>query len=486
MAKSKKGGMSKQAANRLASKTTRGGLSPDLYEALQCIPSVRHFDPPLGPNTRQDLETRLENANVRVHRTQRSLDFQQQIIDRIGTFSTYYDRASFVRENLSQHLAILNQLVTKIKHDLATDDFNISEQLAHELQLSEIAEHRQIFGRLDLPGNPDRPGPAPPRGLRSRSVNVPTPRKWYQPSTSAAATQQVSHEEPPLRRVPALRSPVTPSVLDQARIFTPVVKFKKCAHRRLHRLVSPADMKAMKLLLKKSCENVCGKTADPDTCTLATPPQQKTKPVKMSSLEDSSPLLEEVVEVPAANVPVVIDLADSDSSSDEAPKEPSKKSSVKMNNSSVPGSEVLSPGDPDWPIQVDGLDAENILNLSTEPEDNGQALIPDSPFVSNLEITEDGSNNDSNAQPRAPRSPTYPNLESPRFVTPPEIWGRATPCSCPNNFRLGYCFCPDKMDDTTEWISMGCSPFHSSLFESSLDDDNPSDVPDSDEDAFGL
>ena len=463
-----------------AAKTTRGGLSPELYQDLQDIPVNREFDYPMSAKAREDLKTKLQGVKSRIHRTERSIEFQQQIIDRIGTFSTFYDRASFVRENLNHHITILRQLETKLEHDLAQDDLILSERLAYDLQMSEIASHRQLFGRLDWPGNPDRPGPAPPKGLQQRSVNVPTPRRWYQPSTSAAAHQQVSEPVPIERRVPALRSPETPSELDQAKLFTPIVKFRKCAHKRLHRLVSPADFASMKLLLKKSCENICGKNSS-HICTLNNSLPKKGKPVKMSSLEDSSPMLEEVVEVPAAQVPVVVNLDDSNVSNEEPLVRVDKKPT---NSENLP--DVITQGDPEWPIQVDGLNVDEILNLSTEPEDNGREIISSS-FSQNLPFpdnqSENGTPNRNSDCVSSARSFDYRDFASPRFVTPPDVWGRATPCSCRNNFRLGYCFCPDKMDSTTEWISMGCSPFHSSLFESSINDDHDSNVPDSDEDA---
>lgn len=468
MAKTRKGGLSKQMRKKNASKTTRAGLSPELYEQLQMIPVTRDLDYPMGAEAREQLERKIEAVKAKIHKTDKAIEFQHQILDRVSSLSRYYDRAHYVLENLSMHTTTLQQVLLRLEADLAADDLILSERLAHDLQISEVQSHRVIFGRLDWPGNPDRPGPAPSRGLRERSTNVPTPRKWYQPSTSADARRQVPEPEvPQQRRVLALRSPATPSVLDQAIIFTPVVKFKKCVHRRLHRLVSPSDMKAMKLLLQKSCENVCGKSTDA-TYTLAPPLGRKPKPVKMASLEDSSPLIEEVIEVPPATL--TAPTKNEDNANHEGDDNEARKFSDQVND------EVIEYGSADWPIQLDGLNVDQILNLSTEPEDNGHHHLSDCDSSYTPETPQ--YENSSPIGVRFARSPNYPCLDSPRFPTPPDVFGRATPCNnCPNYTRLGYCWCPDVLDNTAEWISMGCSPFDSKLFDSSINEDHES-VPD--------
>ena len=352
----------------------------------------------MGAEATEQLERKIEAVKAKIHKTDKAIEFQHQILDRVSSLSRYYDRAHYVLENLSMHTTTLQQVLLRLEADLTADDLIISERLAHDLQISEVQSHRVIFGRLDWPGNPDRPGPAPSRGLRERSTNVPTPRKWYQPSTSADARRQVPEPEvPQQRRVLALRSPATPSVLDQAIIFTPVVKFKKCVHRRLHRLVSPSDMKAMKLLLQKSCENVCGKSTDA-TYTLAPPLGRKPKPVKMASLEDSSPLIEEVIEVPPATL--TAPTKNEDNANHEGDDNEPRKFSDQVND------EVIEYGSADWPIQLDGLNVDQILNLSTEPEDNGHHHLSDCDSSYTPETPQ--YENSSPIGVRFARSPNYP------------------------------------------------------------------------------
>ena len=106
--------------------------------------------------------------------------------------------------------------------------------------------------------------------------------------------------------------------------------------------------------------------------------------------------------------------------------------------------EVIEYGSADWPIQLDGLNVDQILNLSTEPEDNGHHHLSDCDSSYTPETPQ--YENSSPIGVRFARSPNYPCLDSPRFPTPPDVFGRATPCNnCPNYTRLGYCWCPRRL-----------------------------------------
>ena len=115
--------------------------------------------------------------------------------------------------------------------------------------------------------------------------------------------------------------------------------------------------------------------------------------------------------------------------------------------------EVIVEGDKEWPVQLDGLNVEQILDLSTEPENGGHSDSNDEPET---EPEDNGW-----VRARSPyRGPT-PDLDTPPLKSPPDMWGNPG-CDCANNFRLGYCYCPDPMSPTTTWVSEGCTDFTAS------------------------
>ena len=453
--KPRKGGVTKQMRKARTSPTTRAGLSPELYAALQSIrplPEVPHV---LSGPERQDLERHVQQLREQLHEATQAVIYQEQIVDRVSNDPIFYDRSLFVLESLAQTKARVSQGLAAAEHKLMADNEALSVRLAYDLQTREVEDHRAVFGRLDWPGNPNQAGPPPPRGPTLRSVNVPSPRKWWQPSTSLQA--RAPRRAP--RRAPspptALRSPVpeSPSLLDQAVIQTPLVQYRKCQHRRLHRLFSPADMATMKLLLKKSCSNVCRQN---DNATLTLVPSQNKKPVPIKFNDDEPS--------PIAHIKPNQRKSKADSKDTSNPTQNSEIGVKVVDLAS--DDEVVAEGDKEWPVQVDGLDEEHILNLSTEPEDGGNSTD-----VSQPEMEPDSSLWDSTPpgweRVRSPYRGPSPNLDTPKLKTPPDVWGNPG-CKCFNNFRLGYCFCPEPMSPTTTLISFGCTDFTDSQMANAL------------------
>ena len=470
--KPRKGGITKQMRKANAAKSTRAGLSPELYAALQSIAPVDTTV--LSLTERRALESEVQRLIHALREAQQAVVYQEQLVDRVRNDPIMYSRALFVLEAVSKEKAKISKALSAAEQRISNDNDALSVRLAYDLQTREVEEHRIVFGRLDWPGNPNVGGPAPPRVLRERSANVPSPKKWWQPDTSRPQARAPRRApSPPL--APRSPRPVSPSLLDQALIQTPLVQYRKCHHRRLHRLFSPADLSSMKLLLKKSCSQLCG-GSDDKTLTLA-PPKRK-KPVAMTFGDD-----------PPSPIARVSPNRQSAQSNQNPSNEVSTKKVNATQNDDLPTitidseEEVVAEGDELWPVQIDGLNVQQILDLSTEPEDGGKSDAEVNPE------TETGNSIPGSTVPGTPASPNWvitrspyrgptPDLDTPPLKTPPDMWGNPG-CKCPNNIRLGYCFCPEEMSFNTNLVSLGCTDFTDSQMANALADtdaENESDA----------
>ena len=179
---SKKGGISKQVRRRLHAqgrvipRLTHAGLAPQMYTALHDIvrPTVR----PLTIHGRELLQRNLRHLRSRIDDLKKSLTSTQDLLE---IFSEHeHDegiRESLckIMDSLSSSLADLQQRLVGLEADELADNYQLSLQLAYELQELEVRSHDQWIGRLDQPRDANPEPLRRPRVLKIRSDNVPSP-----------------------------------------------------------------------------------------------------------------------------------------------------------------------------------------------------------------------------------------------------------------------------------------------------------------------
>ena len=150
------------------------------------------------------------------------------------------------------------------------DSFQLSWQVAFELQELEVQSHDRWIGRLDLPRQELRPRARPPT---LRSANVPSPIRRVDvpgPSQRPHVLRQTTLDDfltrvnlnaaVPPTPPPSPKADEAEKEVEEAEVVEEssdndeeIEPFVRCVHMRLHRCGSPRDLPTLKRLLKKSC-----------------------------------------------------------------------------------------------------------------------------------------------------------------------------------------------------------------------------------------
>ena len=260
---SKRGGLSQQLKRKLPPRPrspkppTHAGLPQAHYVALQALPSPGRLDP-----DRHSLQKRLNDMKKKQDRIQRSFDVTSEALRKFQVNSKTYTDLLLVLDTLSECLTDVSKKVTEMEEALASDA--ASAALAYRLQQEEVTSHYEVFGRLDVQPVPP-PQPPTRRGLRLRSVNVPSPprpqvdRQPQRPQRRPTVARQLIQTTMPNY----VAATVTPGPLDVAMLATPEAEptYQRCKHNRLIRLNLSAGQNAKKML-RESCKRECGRTTD--------------------------------------------------------------------------------------------------------------------------------------------------------------------------------------------------------------------------------
>ena len=302
MKKTSKGGLSKQQRRQLhqraqrqpVRRATHAGLEPELYTALHDIrrPTVQ----PLSLLGRARLQTHIDHMRSRISNLERSLVLAQ---DMLGLFSedNEWVRATIITimDSLSSSLADARQRLVRYEAEEAADSYQLSLQLAYELQTVEVRSHERWIGRLDRP----RPQPLQletqprRRQLRERPPNVPSPipgpSRGRQPLISdfmlRQALEEAAVETPaPEPEQAALEASDSNDNGEEAaggresEDEAEVEPVTRCVHHRLHRCGTASELGKLKKALTKTCEKTCGKKCHSIRhLTLCRPPSQNLK-----------------------------------------------------------------------------------------------------------------------------------------------------------------------------------------------------------------
>ena len=381
---STKGGLSKQLKNKMPAQRqsvvvkvqrpfTHAGLPPTLYTELHQIPSPSR----LFRQDKESLEAQIRTLVKKRDRIQKSFDAATEMAGKFQTNSRNYTDLLGILDMLSAFLTETCQSLTKVEEALASQ--TASQTLAYRLQLEEVDSHFRFVGRLDLP-RPQMPELRPPvrRGLRERSVNVPSPARHHPQARAQEVQPQVPSQpsqprQPELEAGPSrpLRQPVihrfltqqepSPGCHDKAMLQTPEteVEYRRCTHARLHRLNLSAD-KDVRRQLRLACKASCGRsTADKYTLWAPLPASR-------------ARVTQNVVELPAvtvvANLPPLQE--DEDISQSQA-NENENQDQAEISNETIelhtsPTVELGSSSSSEI-LQIDGLHHEQITCLLTPP-----------------------------------------------------------------------------------------------------------------------
>ena len=289
MKKTSKGGLSKQQRQQLhhrgqrqpVRRATHAGLEPDLYTALHDIqrPTIQ----PLTILGRARLQTHIDHTRSRIANLERSLVLAQ---DMLGLFpeDNEWVRATIVTimDSLSSALADARQRLVRYEAEEAADSYQLSLQVAYEMQSIEVRSHENWIGRLDRPRPQplQLPTPTQPRRrrLRERPPNVPSPipgpSRGRQPLISDLLPRQALDQA--LDRA-AVETPVPEPDQDvvetsvsnedaqeaaggrESEDEAEVEPITRCVHHRLHRCGTASELGKLKKALTKTCEKTCGK-----------------------------------------------------------------------------------------------------------------------------------------------------------------------------------------------------------------------------------
>ena len=405
--KKKKGGMSKQDLRRqhqrgerppTRRRLTHAGLAPELYTALHDI--QRPSSQPLTIHGRQRLDDTIAKLKASIENMEKALQSARDILDIFKHPENEFVQASTIRiiDTISASLLEARQRLSRRQLEADADSFQLSWQVAYELQELEVRSHDQWIGRLDLPRQESRPHARPPT-LRSanvpspiRRVNVPGPSQRPQPlrqmklddfltriSLNAAATS-TPPTSPKAEKVKEVVDEAE-KVEDASEEEEEAEPFVRCIHMRLHRVGSPRDLPTLKKLLKKSCEKTCGRKMNPiRRLTLCRPLPQKLKSnlaPQFSQLAceagDASVSENEIIELPPIEVgsPKVVINSNERRAADDALEEQILHNEtvpiVTIDNSSSSNEDTHS----EPLLQIDGLlNTDQILDL----EENDQCL----------------------------------------------------------------------------------------------------------------
>ena len=376
-----KSGLSKQLKNKMPAQRqpviiqvqrpfTHAGLPPNLYTELHQIPSPTR----LFKKDKDNLEAQIRTLVKKRDRIQKSFDSATEMAGKFQTNSRNYTDLLGILDMLSAFLTETCQSLTKLEEALASQ--TASETLAYRLQQEEVDSHFRFVGRLDLP-RPQVPELRPPvrRGLRERSVNVPSPAR-PRPQARAQQVQQQLPSQPSHLDTQAgpsrpLRQPVihrfltqeepSPGCHDTAMLQTPEteVEYRRCTHARLHRLNMSAD-KNVRRQLRLACKASCGRSTA-DTYTLWNPlPASRAR------------VTQNVVELPAvavvANLPP---LQEDDDILQSGANENAAQDQAEISNETIelhtsPTVELGSSSSSEI-LQLDGLQNDQITCLLTPP-----------------------------------------------------------------------------------------------------------------------
>ena len=429
---SRRGGLSQQLKRKLPpvprspKPPTHAGLPRDHYVALQNLPSPSHLDP-----DRHGLQKRLNDAKKKQDRVQRSFDVTSEAIRKFQVNSKTYTDLLLVLDTLSECLTDISKRVTDMEEALASDA--ASAALAYRLQQDEVASHHEVFGRLDAQPTPQAQPPTR-RGLRVRSVNVPTPPQ-----------PQLERQPRPQRRptvagrliqttIPNfVAAAVTPGPLDTAVLNTPDVEptYQRCKHNRLIRLNLSAGQNAKKML-RESCRRECGRTTDklhtlwPAAPAAPSAPTETGAKVQSSSSDDDIYVLHSSIikqeNQPHEKMPTQVEVVTISSSESLSPIRPTTAGSAVP--PTPPPSPAATPSPPTSPTpQLDGS-----YEGPKTPED---CIRVGGEFV------------------------VFPRGEYLPIITPPQIFGgpildgiSGRPDECPfadpRHLRYGICWCTDE------------------------------------------
>ena len=296
--KKKKGGLSKQDLRRQRQsgerpptrrRMTHAGLAPELYTALHDI--QRPAAQPLTILGRQRLDETIANLKASIEKMEKALQSARDILDIFRHPENEFVQASTIRiiDTISASLLEARQRLSRRQLEADADSFQLSWQVAYELQELEVRSHDQWIGRLDLPRQDARPRARPPT---VRSANIPSPVRRVDapgPSQRPQPLRQMKLDDFLTRfslNAAATSTPPTSPKAEKAEEEVEeasdeeeeVEPFVRCIHMRLHRVGSPRDLPTLKKLLKKSCEKTCGRKMNPiRKLTLCRPLPQKLK-----------------------------------------------------------------------------------------------------------------------------------------------------------------------------------------------------------------
>ena len=274
-----KGGMSKQERRRqqqrgerppIRRQFTHAGLAPALYTALHDI--QRPTTQPLTIHGRQRLEDTIRRIKESIADMEKSLKTARDLLDLFPRPDDEYVRAGIIRliDTVSASLVEARQRLSRRQMEADADAFQLSWQVAYELQELEVRSHDRWIGRLDQPRQPERPPTRPPR---LRSSNVPSPIRPG-PSQRPQTVRQLTMDDFVIRNELNEAASSTPpeavkaeqdieKVEESSEDDEDIEPITRCIHHRLHRCANNSDLRSLKRRLKKSCAKTCGRKMIP-------------------------------------------------------------------------------------------------------------------------------------------------------------------------------------------------------------------------------
>ena len=492
--KPKKGGVTKQDRRRqhqqgvrppVHRQGTHAGLAPALYTALHDI--QRPTSQPLTILGRQRLEESIAKVKESIADMEKSLKTARDLLDIFRHPENEYVQASIVRliDTISANLVEARQRLSRRQMEADADAFQLSWQVAYELQELEVRSHDRWIGRLDRPRQVTRPPTRPPT---LRSSNVPSPIRRVDrpgPSQRPPNVRQLTMDEFVVRTDLNEAASSTPPSLPEAvkdepqadeavssedEEYEPVTR---CIHHRLHRCGNTSDLRGLKRLLKKSCARTCGKKMIPIrkmTLCKPLPPNLKSnlnpqfsqlacEAGDVSETEDNVVVLPPIVIQQSPRV--VINSNERQAAEDALTEQILQGSTVPLVTIESTTSEEED--SVDEPIeQVDGvINAEQILNIDENDRSLRTADIMDG--TGGRYDVDDTVDSDQNLEGYVLAFPVRGNTfagvrtpERPWYDTPEP---QNTPCLCEDYYLHGFCWHHPRITDPAD-LSRPPHEFH--------------------------
>ena len=461
--KAGKGGVSKQERRRRVAaglppvpRLAHAGLPRALYTDLHNL--RRPVDRPLTIHGREFLERQIHHLETRKAELEKSVESANDLLEIFPNEHDEYVRVNIIRMlgSISSSLADADQRLAKLRSEAEADAYQLSLQVAFELQELEVRSHERWIGRLDMPEAQREPRRKP----TVRSANVPTPlqknlhQKTIGQFLTKAALNEAAVETPVEKAEGAENAKAESEKADEGKQdqdesdVEEVETFTRCVHQRLHRCGNSQDLALMKKLLKKSCARTCGKKRSSIRhLTLFKPPPHALKAnldYQFSQIENERPTLTQLPTIHlSTNTPQVI-------ISEEDRQKAEDALTLQLGQATLPI--VVSDGDSsDSVVQLDGLlNTEQILDLDANHEylrNIGTAPVcdhDDGAFGSDQEG--EGALVLAIPNPTG-RTPSLSSWEPPYLYD--SVFGEESYCGCVDNPDYRLCQCDQRNDRTT-------------------------------------